>query len=67
MKITAKNTENTDRNIPTHPLTNVQRHEGLDVAGGVARNARDTQVGHMMGSLLLFIMVKSTPTAGRHR
>lgn len=48
-------------------LTNVHRYEGQHVAGGVACDAADTQVGRVNQTLLVLIVVQSAPTAGETR
>lgn len=51
----------------THPLTDVQRREVQQGAGGVARDARGAQVGHVIGSQVVLAVVQSAPAAGEAR
>lgn len=49
------------------PFTNVHRFEVQHLAGRIAHNAGCTQESQMKSSLLVFIVVQSTPAAGGRR
>lgn len=55
------------RRTDTHALTYAQRCEVQQIACGVARHARDAQVGQVNGPQLVLVVVQSAPTAGGPR
>lgn len=61
--IRPKYTRDTDTPALTHPLTDAQRCEVQQRAGGVAFDACNTQEGRVDGSQLVLVVVQSAPAA----